>query len=198
MLLLKGEDWIDEAMSIIIFFIVGGVILAVGNSMADYFGGDMKPIIIWGCGALLAGVLAAIVFRYYSEQYLVAVIGALGGVVLTTFVMGMFGAPAWLNLIVMIIVCAITGYYGTKYDDGIKRVGTSGLGAFMIVYGIASFFDAMPSLSAGGAFKAVYLVVVVVWLALWYGGYRFQWYFEKKTVFDDGFDKQKDEPAEGE
>ena len=185
-----------------LFFVVGGVVLAIGNSMTDYFAGDMKPILIWGGAALVVGLIVAVVYYYASEKYLSAVIGVMGGVVLTTFVLGMFGAPVWLNAIVMIIVCSITGYLGVKYDDDIKRIGTSGLGAFMIVYGIASFFDAMPSLSAGTdqQFKMVYVIDLVVWLLLFGIGYKVQVATKeeaKTNVFDDNYnDADKvNEPA---
>jgi hypothetical protein len=185
----------------VLFFVVGGVVLAIGNSMTDYFAGDMKPILIWGGAALVVGLVVSVVYYYASEKYLAGVIGVMGGVVMTTFILGMFGAPVWLNAIVMVIVCSITGYLGVKYDDDIKRIGTSGLGAFMIVYGIASFFDAMPSLSAGTdqQFKIVYVIDIVVWLLLFGIGYKVQvaTKAEASDVFDDDYNAadKANEPA---
>ena len=63
----------------------------------------------------------------------------------------------------------------------------------MIVYGIASFFDAFPSLSGGieQEFKWYYIVDLLGWVLLFWAG----WQVQKKTlnvksVFDDRYDYQ--------
>jgi hypothetical protein len=156
-----------------VFFLVAGVVLAIGNSSTDFFSGEMKPILIWAGAALVVGLLAACVFWRFSEKFGASLLGVMGGVILTTFILGLVATPNWLNIVLLIIVCCVTGYYGYKYDDKIKAIGTAGCGAFMIVYGIASFFDAFPSLSGGveQEFKWYYIVDLVGWLLLFWAGW---------------------------
>lgn len=170
-----GAAIIDYAVTFIVFFLVTGVVLGIGNSMADFMQEDKTPLMAWTCGAVVVGLVGAFVFFKCFAKYGAGVLGVMGGAIVTMLVLAQFPTPTAVNIIVLIIVCGGVGYLGVKYDNKIKALGTAGCGAFMVVYGIASFFDAMPSLTGGNyEFHWAYVGILVGWLAFFFVGFHVQ------------------------
>jgi hypothetical protein len=204
-----GGKIVDEAIAFVVFFLVAGVTIAIGNSSSDFFSGDMTPVYTWVGAGIAIGLVCGILFWCFSERYGAAVIGVMGGCILTTLLLGMLPLPTWLNVIALVIVSGGLGYLGYKYDDKIKAVGTAGCGSFMVVYGVASLLKIMPSLSsAAKGFKPVYLVPLVLWVLLFWIG----WQVQRRCLGDapsvkssaslfgeeDDFKEAEDKPEEGE
>jgi hypothetical protein len=170
-----GAAIIDYAVTFIVFFLVAGVVLGIGNSMTDFMQDDKTPLITWTISAAVIGLIGGLVFYKFFAKFGAGVLGVMGGAAVTMLVLAQFPTPTVVNIIILVIVCGAVGYLGVKYDDKIKALGTAGCGAFMVVYGIASFFDAMPSLTGGEyEFHWSYIVVLVGWLVFFLVGFQVQ------------------------
>lgn len=170
-----GAAVIDYAVTFVVFFLVTGVVLGIGNSTTDFMQEDKQPLITWTIAAIVVGLIGAVVFFKFFAKFGAGVLGVMGGAAVTSLVLGQFPTSTVVNIIILVIVCVAVGYLGVKYDDQIKAIGTAGCGAFMIVYGIASFFDAMPSLTGGDyEFHWSYIVVLVGWLIMFLAGFQVQ------------------------
>jgi len=162
-----GAAVLPWAIAFMVFFLVASFVMGIGNAMADYYSGDMTPIIGFAVVGCIAGGVAAWLFSKIYKEWAASLIACFGGFIVTIMVISMFNLPNIANLIALIVICGLCVYFGKMYDNQIKAYGTAGVGAFLIVYGIASFADKAPSLSQNSEFDSAQLMMLGGWVGLW-------------------------------
>jgi len=131
-------------------FIVG--ILSTGATFLFFYSIVMKDDspqgFVIGCifGSVIVG-LGVTYFTYrFSKAWAVALIAAFGGFVCAALLTGLAGISKPAMQIAIVVVGAAGGLFiGKKFNAFVRAVGTSVIGAFMIVRGIGMYAGGYPS-----------------------------------------------------
>lgn len=144
--------------------------MGIGNAATDYYSGSMTPIITFAVIGAIGGGIASFLFNKIYKEWGSALLALFGGIIVATMILQMFNSAVWVNILFTVIFCAIAVYFGRKYDNHVKAYGTAGVGAFLTVYGIASFFDKAPSLTTATEFDPAQIGIIVGWIVLFIAG----------------------------
>jgi hypothetical protein len=165
-----GAAILPIALGFLVFFMITGVVMGVGNALTDYYSGNMAPIISFAVGGCVCGAIGAFCFSKIYKEWGSALLALFGGVIVSSLLLQMVNLPVYANIIIMVIFCAVAVFLGRKFDNHVKAYGTAGVGAFLTVYGIASFFDMAPSLTTATEFDPAQLGIIAGWIVLFIAG----------------------------
>ena len=96
--------------------------------------------------SVLVGIGAAFVGSRFANEWGTTVIGVGAGVALSLFILTFAKVTIeWVIIISSVVGGAIGGYLGNKFNKLVKCIGTSIIGAFILVRGIAFYVGNWPT-----------------------------------------------------
>lgn len=165
-----GAAILPIALGFLVFFLVTGFVMGLGNVLTDYYSGSMTPILSFAAVGAICGAVASYCFTKIYKEWGSALLALFGGLIVSMLLLMLVNLSATVQIILAVIICSIFVFIGKKYDNYIKAYGTAGVGAFLTVYGIASFFDMAPSLSQAQEFEPGQIGIIVGWIVLFIAG----------------------------
>ena len=96
--------------------------------------------------SVLVGIGAAFVSSRFADKWGTTIIGVGAGVALSLFILTFAKVTIeWVIIITSVVGGAIGGFLGNRFDKLVKCIGTSIIGAFILVRGIALYVGNWPT-----------------------------------------------------
>ncbi len=118
--------------------------------------------------SIFVGVVAAIAASKFAEFWGTTVIGVGGGVALALFVLTFAKVTTeWITIVASVAAGLIGGILGKKFNKQVRCIGTSLIGAFILVRGVAFYVGNWPTstslslLTSSNTYVIGYAVAIV-------------------------------------
>jgi hypothetical protein len=97
-------------------------------------------------GSTLVGLAAAFVASKFAKDFGTTVVGVGGGVALALFILTFAKVTAeWITIVSCVAAGLIGGILGYKYNKQVRCIGTSLIGSFILVRGVAFYVGNWPT-----------------------------------------------------
>ena len=191
--------------STIIYYVFGFLMGCIGTAIFFMFfytpllfendtsTGKMVGVLIL---SLVLGGLTFFLTQKFAKAWTVTIIAAFGGFCLGMVCVGMLNIKnSFAQILLLVLGAALGLVLGKKFDGYVNAVGTSLIGAFMVVRGVGCYAPGYPSSFNKGDIDSKSSYYMMAWFLLFIGGSVFQVvnYKEEKAAKTDDFTDAEDE-----
>ena len=171
--------------STIIYYVFGFLMGCIGTAFSFMFfyslflgndtsTGKMVGVLIL---SLVLGGLTFFLTQKFAKAWTVTIIAAFGGFCLGMVCIGILNIKnSFAQILLLVLGAALGLVLGKKFDGYVNAVGTSLIGAFMVVRGVGCYAPGYPSSFNKGDidFKSETAYYMIAWFLLFIGGSVFQ------------------------
>merc|ERR1711988_372155 len=146
-----GSRFLPFMIAFLVGVIVGGFIAMVGYNFLDPEKAQLWHLVVLLLVALAFGVLAGYCAWTVANEWAVAILSFWLGILLAILILKTAEVE---NQNITLIAAGVGGllgaWLGSKYNHGIKKLGTGIIGAFLLVRGVAVYVGNFPSEFSNG------------------------------------------------
>lgn len=141
-----GSRFLPFMIAFLMGLLVGGFIGMVGYSFIDKAKVQLFHLIILLAVSVIFGIIAGICIFKVANNWAVTMLSFWLGIMVAVFILKLAQIQ---NQNITLIACGVGGmigaYIGSKYNHGIKKLGTGVIGSFLLIRGLAMYIGHFPS-----------------------------------------------------
>ena len=168
LLLFAGARFVLISFGAVVFFVSSYFLFIFVYGFLPQGSTSIYALVGLVLASIFVGVVAAIAASKFAEFWGTTVIGVGGGVALALFVLTFAKVKTeWITIVASVAAGLIGGILGKKFNKQVRCIGTSLIGAFILVRGVAFYVGNWPTstslslLTSSNTYVTGYAVAIV-------------------------------------
>jgi len=185
-----GARFLLYVLQFLAFLFVSGAVMGLGNVFLNLYSTNHVPLIATIVVALILGCVGGYFFKGFVKTWGVTLLALVGGVMVGMMVVSPFRMATWLKYTILVILGGVSAYFGARFDQQLKVLGTATIGAALSMHGLGAYLGGFPSLgNSTTQFKADwgYIAYFLGWIVFAVVGTQVQQRYTYDQTKDDVF-----------
>jgi hypothetical protein len=141
-----GARFLLYVLQFLAFVVCSGIVMGLGNTFLNLYSTNHIPLIATIVVALILGCVGGFFFKRFAKAWGVTLLALVGGIMVGVMIVSPFMMATWLKYTILIVIGGVSAYFGAKFDQQLKLLGTATIGAALSMHGLGAYLGGFPAL----------------------------------------------------